>query len=338
MESKRQLTREELLEMESAPKTKMQHMLDVVICFCPYFAAIIMFLVYYLMPDAVQNFNPHVFTIVVCFFLALYLIMVVRGLLNKSYFAKVRHKAPLYSVIILVIMLYDFLTVKTGILKQPFFPCVNTILCAIIDDRALLLKSTLYSLRLLFTGYFIGAILGLITGVACGYSKRINYWVSPIIKMLGPIPSTTWIPIIMVLVSSLFKGSVFIIGLGVWFALTIASSTGIQNVDKAYLEAARTLGAKGHQLVFRVAIPHAMPNILQGMTQGMSSACTALLVAEMMGAEAGLGWYIQWQKSWAIYSKMYAAIVLICLIFTAVTFILNVIKRIVLRWQEGVVK
>ena len=235
-------------------------------------------------------------------------------------------------------MLYDFLTVKTGILKQPFFPCVNTILCAIIDDRALLLKSTLYSLRLLFTGYFIGAILGLITGVACGYSKRINYWVSPIIKMLGPIPSTTWIPIIMVLVSSLFKGSVFIIALGVWFALTIASSTGIQNVDKAYLEAARTLGAKGHQLLFRVAIPHAMPNILQGMTQGMSSACTALLVAEMMGAEAGLGWYIQWQKSWAIYSKMYAAIVLICLIFTAVTFILNVIKRIVLRWQEGVVK
>ena len=305
MESKRQLTREELLEMESAPKTKMQHMLDVVICFCPYFAAIIMFLIYYLMPDAVQNFNPHVFTIVVCFFLALYLIMVMRGLL----------------------------TVKTGILKQPFFPCVNTILCAIIDDRALLLKSTLYSLRLLFTGYFIGAILGLITGVACGYSKRINYWVSPIIKMLGPIPSTTWIPIIMVLVSSLFKGSVFIIALGVWFALTIASSTGIQNVDKAYLEAARTLGAKGHQLVFRVAIPHAMPNILQGMTQGMSSACTALLVAEMMGAEAGLGWYIQWQKSWAIYSKMYAAIVLICLIFTAVTFILNVIKRIVLRWR-----
>ena len=52
MESKRQLTREELLEMESAPKTKMQHMLDVVICFCPYFAAIIMFLVYYLMPDS----------------------------------------------------------------------------------------------------------------------------------------------------------------------------------------------------------------------------------------------------------------------------------------------
>ena len=67
MESKRQLTREELLEMESAPKTKMQHMLDVVICFCPYFAAIIMFLVYYQIPDADQNFNPQVLTILVWF-------------------------------------------------------------------------------------------------------------------------------------------------------------------------------------------------------------------------------------------------------------------------------
>lgn len=338
MEKERQLTREQLLEMESAPKTKMQRRLDVLVCFCPFIAAIIMFLVYYNMPNIVTNPKPHIFTICVCFFLALYLIMLIRGFINKSYFGKVRYKAPLYTVIVLVVMLYDVLTLKTGILKQPFFPCVNTILVAIIEDRKLLLVSTLGSLKLLFTGYFIGGILGLITGVACGYNKKINYWVSPIIKLLGPIPSTTWIPIIMVLVSSLFKGSAFIIGLGVWFAMTIASQNGIQNVDKAYLEAARTLGAKGYQLVFRVAIPHAMPNILQGMTQGMSSACTALLVAEMLGAKAGLGWYIQWQKSWAIYSKMYAAVVLICVIFTAVAFVLNVVKKILLRWQEGVVK
>lgn len=338
MEKERRLTKEKLLEMESAPKTKLQRYLDIVICFGPFVAAAIMFLVYYKVPNIVSNDNPHVFTICVSFFLALYLIMLVRGFINKSYFKKVRYKAPLYTVIILVIMGYDYLTLKTGTLKQPFFPCVNTILCAIVDDRALLLESTLSSLRLLFTGYIIGAVLGIITGVACGYNKKINYWISPIIKLLGPIPSTTWIPIVLVLVTSLFNGSVFIIALGVWFALTIASLTGIQNVDKAYLEAAKTLGAKGHQLVFRVAIPHAMPNILQGMTQGMSSACTALLVAEMLGAKAGLGWYIQWQKSWSIYSKMYAAIVLICIIFTVVTYVLNVVKKILLRWQEGMVK
>lgn len=157
-------------------------------------------------------------------------------------------------------------------------------------------------------------------------------------KLLGAIPSTTWIPIVMVIAASLFKGSVFVIALGVWFAVTIATITGIHNIDNAYYEAAKTLGATSTQLIFRIAIPSAVPNIFQGLTQAMSSACTALLVAEMVGVESGLGWYITWQKGWAQYGKMYAAIVLICIIFVSVNFILNTMKKRVLRWQEGVVK
>ena len=175
------------------------------------------------------------------------------------------------------------------------------------------------------------------TGVACGYNRRINYWIAPFMKLLGAIPSTTWLPVVMVLASTLFKGSVFIIALGVWFSVTIATQTGINNIDKSFFEAARTLGAEGSQLVFRIAIPFVMPNIFQGLTQGMSSACTALLVAEMIGVESGLGWYISWQKSWAQYGKMYAAIVLICVIFVVVNALLTFIRRRVLRWQEGAV-
>lgn len=332
------LTKEELLEMESAPKTKGQIALDYCICLMPFAAAAIMLAAYYLLPDKSINKDPHTFTIVACFFVVLYAIYAIRGFLNKSRLKKVRYKAPLYTAVFLVIMLYDCLTLKSGILPLPFFPWVNEVLNAMVNDWQLLGISTLYSLRLLFTGYILGAILGLITGITCGYNKKINYWVAPVIKLLGPIPPTTWIPVIMVLVPSLFKGSAFIIGLGVWFATTIASQTGVQNVDNSYLEAARTLGAKNYQLVFRVAIPHAMPNILQGMTQGMSSACTALLVAEMMGAKAGLGWYITWQKSWAVYANMYGAIILICITFTLVTYVLTLVKRVLLRWQEGVVK
>ena len=46
----------------------------------------------------------------------------------------------------------------------------------------------------------------------------------------------------MVIASSLFAGAVFIIALGSWFAVTVASLTGISNVDKDFFEAARTLG------------------------------------------------------------------------------------------------
>lgn len=187
-------------------------------------------------------------------------------------------------------------------------------------------------------GYSIGTIVGLITGIACGYSKKIDYWIAPFRKLLGAIPSTTWIPVVMVLATSLFQGAVFIIALGVWFAVTIATITGIQHIDKTYYEAARSLGAKNHQLILRVAIPSAIPSIFQGMVQAMSSACMALMVAEMIGVQSGLGWYITWQKNFAEYSKMYAAIIVICVVFVAVNALMRVIQRRILRWQVGAVE
>lgn len=72
----------------------------------------------------------------------------------------------------------------------------------------------------------------------------MRYWVDPIIKFMGPIPTSTWIPIMMVLPITLSDGAVFIIALGSWFAVTVASMTGISNVDKDYFEAARHPGRK----------------------------------------------------------------------------------------------
>ena len=240
--------------------------------------------------------------------------------------------------LLLFLTLYDYLTLKTGILTQPFVPCMNYIINAFLVDYKMLADCTLNTLKLLFLGYSIGVSLGLVTGIACGYSKRIRYWIDPIIKFLGPIPTSTWIPIIMVIASSLFGGAVFIIGLSSWFAVTVASLTGISNVGKEFFEAAKTLGANDRQLVFRVAIPHAMPSILQGCTQAMSSSCIVIMIAEMLGVKSGLGWYMTWQTGWASYDKSFAALFVICFIFTLVTKGLERIKRYLLRWQNGAEK
>ena len=84
---------------------------------------------------------------------------------DKPFFQKVRYKAPLHAAFFLLLTAYDYLTLKTGILDQPFIPCLNSILNIAWEDREMLIVSTLYTLRLLFTGYFIGSFFGLITGI-----------------------------------------------------------------------------------------------------------------------------------------------------------------------------
>ena len=329
---------EELLEQEEKGKTKREKNLEFLIQGSPFLMGVLALLEYFYVPNH-QGFEA---SYVYAFFLLLLLLgngtsflFSFRGKRQRKNYL---YHAPFRALVFFLFTLYDLLTLKSNILITPYFPSIDKVLSSMVQDRAYLWECTMSSLFLLFCGYFSGLIVGLLTGIACGYNKKINYWIEPFMKLLGSIPSTTWIPIVMVLATSLFRGSVFIIALGVWFSITLATITGIRNMDKSYYEAARTLGAKEKDLILEIAIPSALPSIFQGMVQAMSSACMALMVAEMIGVESGLGWYITWQKSWAEYGKMYGAIILICCIFVSVNFLLNSIKKRVLRWQEGMLR
>lgn len=329
---------EELLEQEEKGKIKREKNLDLLIQLSPFLMGVLALLEYFYVPNH-QGFEA---SYVYAFFLLLLLLgngtsflLSFRGKRQRKNYL---YHAPFRALVFFLFTLYDLLTLKSNILITPYFPSIDKVLSSMVQDRAYLWECTMSSLFLLFCGYFSGLIVGLLTGIACGYNKKINYWIEPFMKLLGSIPSTTWIPIVMVLATSLFRGSVFIIALGVWFSITLATITGIRNMDKSYYEAARTLGAKEKDLILEIAIPSALPSIFQGMVQAMSSACMALMVAEMIGVESGLGWYITWQKSWAEYGKMYGAIILICCIFVSVNFLLNSIKKRVLRWQEGMLR
>nr|WP_315000756.1 ABC transporter permease subunit [uncultured Oribacterium sp.] len=329
---------EELLEQEEKGKTKREKKLELLVQGSPFLMGVLALLEYFYVPNH-QGFEA---SYVYAFFLLLLLVgngisflLSFRGKRQRKNYL---YHAPFRVLVFFLFTLYDLLTLKSNILITPYFPSIDKVLSSMVQDRAYLCECTMSSLFLLFCGYFSGLIVGLLTGIACGYNKKINYWIEPFMKLLGSIPSTTWIPIVMVLATSLFRGSVFIIALGVWFSITLATITGIRNMDKSYYEAARTLGAKEKDLILEIAIPSALPSIFQGMVQAMSSACMALMVAEMIGVESGLGWYITWQKSWAEYGKMYGAIILICCIFVTVNFLLNSIKKRVLRWQEGMLK
>lgn len=332
------LTKEQLKEIEKKPKGKFRKYLDKIIVFLPSFAIVLALLEYYYVPNFGDNLITDVYGIFLLFQLVLFLILGILSFFVKKVYYKIRYIAPLSAVVYILLAFYDYLTLKTNSLLLPYFPWVDNILNAMIDDRVYLLNCIINSLKLLFTGYFWGVLIGLITGIACGYNKSINYWISSFMKLLGAIPSITWIPVIMVFASSLFKGAVIVIALGVWYAVTMSSFTGIKNIDVSYYEAAKTLGANEKELILNIAIPSALPHIFQGLVMGMSSACVSLLAAEMIGVESGLGWYITWQRGWAKFSNMYAAIIIICIIFIVVNYILNFLKKKVLKWQEGVIQ
>src|SRR5205085_11815893 len=120
-------------------------------------------------------------------------------------------------------------------------------------------------LFLLLTGYCIGVVVGLISGVSIGWFAPVRYWGMPLLKVVGPIPATAWIPLAMVVSPSALISAAGLIALAVWFPVTMLTASGISNTRASYLDVARTLGAGARYLIFRVAIPAAIPNIVIGL-------------------------------------------------------------------------
>jgi NitT/TauT family transport system permease protein len=336
------LTVRELRKLEGAPKSGSRSLLDRGLSALPCACAALLLALYKFVPNypkyaANKIAYPvsDVYTLLLGVLAAGLLAYFLAGLASPRAYEKLLFKAPLYCAVFLLLGLYDLATLKTGALPLPYFPWVDRVLGAIVEDRKILLDCVAHSLVLLFLGYIAGTLAGLVTGIAAGWSPRARYWVLPLMKTLGPIPSTTWISVILILASSLFGGSVFMIALGVWYPVAMSALNGVSNVEKRNFEAARTFGVSGLGLVWKIAIPGAMPSIFNGLTQGMSIACTALMVAEMLGVESGLGWYINWQRGWAEFAKMYAAVIIICLTFTAVNLVLTTVRKRVLRWREA---
>src|SRR4029453_13273434 len=71
------------------------------------------------------------------------------------------------------------------------------------------------------SGYAVGVAIALITGVTIGWFNHARYWGMPLLKVVGPIPATAWIPLAMVVSPSTLFSAIGLIALAVWFPVTM---------------------------------------------------------------------------------------------------------------------
>lgn len=251
---------------------------------------------------------------------------------------RLRTATPWLIALPVLLGIWELLTAKLALLPVPFFAPPQALLAVYIEDHARLADSLLHSALLLGSGVALGAVTGFVAGVAIGWSTRIGYWLHPVLRILGPVPSTALLPLCFFLFPSSWSASVFLIALATWFPVTVLTWSGVASVDKAYYDVARTLGAKQAFLIFNVAIPAALPHVFVGLFMGLGASFSTLVVAEMMGVKSGIGWYLQWAQGWAAYANMYAALLIMALACSGLITGLFLVRDRLLAWQKGAMK
>ena len=268
----------------------------------------------------------------------IYVVFFIISFINEKVSKKIEGIGPLLAGAVLLLNIINIVCSKYSLLPVLFFPSLDRVFAVFINDRELLIKCVISSGKLLIIGFAIGAIIGFTTGICVGFNKKIAYWVNPLTKVIGPIPATSWSPLVLSLFSTSYQAAIFMIALAVWFPITVMTSNGIQNVQQTYFEVADTLGASKFYKIFKVGIPAALPSVFLGVFYATTGSFITLVTAEMFGCKSGIGWYLNWQKSMMLYANVYAGLILLAVLCNLIITLLFRIKDRLLEWQKGVIK
>jgi hypothetical protein len=124
---------------------------------------------------------------------------------------------------------------ETAWLPTPFFAPPQALIEVYLDDWPRLAGSAANTLKLLSLGFAYGVAVGFAVGVSIGWSRRIGYWVHPVLRVLGPVPATALLPLTFYFFPTSYSAAAFLIALATGFPVAVLTWSGVASVNKQLL-------------------------------------------------------------------------------------------------------
>jgi NitT/TauT family transport system permease protein len=181
-------------------------------------------------------------------------------------------------------------------------------------------------------GYVIGAITGGALGFVLGFRPRLARIVEPYILIISAIPKIAIAPIIIIALGIGIQSKVAIVVSMVFFLMFYAVFSGVKQIEPDFIHQARIMGASRGTVIAHIVMPAIAPNIFDGLKTSIIFAVIGALIGEFIAAKAGLGFYILNASGAFNINGIWVGVILIIALVFALTTIIGVVERRVLRW------
>ncbi|MEK8090114.1 ABC transporter permease [Thermithiobacillus plumbiphilus] len=193
-------------------------------------------------------------------------------------------------------------------------------------------QNIIVSVRRVFIGFAIAAILGVASGLVIGRYTLARDLLFPVFEVLRPVPAIAWVPMAIMLWPTSESSIVFITFLGAFFPIVLNTYQGVRDLDPVLVRAARSLGAGEGALLREVILPGALPHIFTGLALGMGVAWVSLIAAEMISGQFGIGYFTWEAYSLIQYADIAVGMMIIGLLGLLSSALIRFAGRIVMPW------
>lgn len=229
---------------------------------------------------------------------------------------------------VLLLVLWEAAAVN-GLIKETVMPRpskIGNVLWTLILNGSLE-KDIRISLLRALSGYLAGAAVGIILGIGIGLFPKIKMTLNLLFDILRPIPIIAWVPVLIMWVGIDEKSKVIVIAIGTFWPVLLNVISGINNVDKKYLEVSKIFMKSKRTTIFKVILPAALPSIFTGLRLASGNALMGVIGAEMFAASSGLGYMVTYAREMSQPAKMLGGVFVIGILGCFLNHILNCLEK-----------
>ena len=237
------------------------------------------------------------------------------------------------TCVIVIAAFFGYKFATDNQLLDPFiFATVEDIGKSFQDNWSIMFENMWASFGLLFPSLFVGIAIALVVGILMGMYTRVRVTLHPIVYAVSVIPVILLSPIAVQVAPTFRAASFFMIVYSTIWPTLFATITGIQTIDKRYLDNAAVLQLKGVKKMVKVILPAATPSIFSGLVTSLRSSFLVLVFAELYGTDFGMGYFIKKYSLLGIYSNVWSGFVFMVIVLVLVVMVFEFLKDRCLKW------
>jgi NitT/TauT family transport system permease protein len=184
-------------------------------------------------------------------------------------------------------------------LRVPIYilPGPIQVVTGIVGRADILFDNARVTLFEILIGFVVSVAIAVPLAVLISYSPVLSRMLYPLLVGAQTIPKVAIAPLFVVWFGYGILPKLMVTVMIAFFPIVVGAVVGLAAMETELLYVARSMGASGWQIFWKIRMPVALPSFFGGLKVGITLAVIGAVVAEFVGADKGLGYLIQLANS-----------------------------------------
>lgn len=227
------------------------------------------------------------------------------------------------------------LIVTLGDLPPYLLPDPLAVAARLWRDAGLLFRHAGVTALEIGLGMLLGTLLGCVSALALGYSRRARRWLLPVLIASQAIPVFAIAPLLVLWLGYGLGSKIAMATLIIYFPVTANFYDGLRHTPRGWLDLARVMAPAGRRwaVLRHIIAPAALPALGSGLRVAAAVAPIGAVLGEWVGSSAGLGYLMLHANSRMQIDLLFAALLTLAALAVGLYFLVDAGVKRLLPWH-----